>query len=267
MSPILVVLRQANIEFFDLFELFQAWNSYFYTDVGIPGFLGNILQMYMHPIGPFTLGWLVIFVYLAVFFSASREALTKVKPFAFAISFLWLSHWISHSYSHYVLMDLMIISLLISSVELKRKSMALCAVLGVLWVVLLFSPSNPHSDFDSLVIENRRKILSWVDGKDSIQIVSPTWLTPQWVHKDSLPTKGIHPEWSIGLLDRYRFKDLEVVKKLGLSIDWTNQCRTWEDSASMFIGTQELYERCKFSNFIEVKEFSKYPLRVWVKQE
>ena len=100
-----------------------------------------------------------------------------------------------------------------------------------------------------------------------MQVVSPTWLTPQWVQKDSLPTKAIHPAWSIGLLDRYSFKDLEVVKKLGLSIDWTSQCKSWEDSASIFIGTQELYQRCKFSNFKEVNEFSKYPLRVWVKQE
>ena len=267
LGPIFVVIIQAHIDFLDLLELFRSWNNYFYTDIGIFGSWAKIIQMYMHPIGPFYLGLLVIFVCLAVFFSASREAFVKVKAFAFALSFLWLSHFISHSYNHYVLMDLMIISLMMSSVELKTKSTALCAVLGVLWVILLFSPSNPHSDSDSLVIENRRKILSWIDDMNSMQVVSPTWLTPQWVQKDPLPTKGIHPEWSIGLLDRYSFKDLEVVKKLGLSIDWENQCKTWEDSASIFIGTQELYQRCKFSNFKEVNEFSKYPLRVWVKQE
>ena len=266
-GPIFVVLRQADIDFLDLLELFRSWNSYFYTDIGISGSLAKIVQMYMHPIGPFTLGLLVIFMLLAVFFSASRESLTKVKAFAFALSFLWFSYFISHSHNHYVLMDLMIISLLISSLELETPSIALCAVLGVLWVILLFSPSNPHSDSDSLIIENRSKILSWIDNAYSMQVVSPTWLTPQWVQKDPLPTKGIHPEWSIGLLDRYSFKDLEVVKKFGLSIDWKTQCKTWEDSASIFIGSQELYERCKFSNFKEVNKFKRYPLKVWVKQK
>jgi len=266
-SPIFLGVRQADIDFFDLIELFRSWNNYFYADTGISGSSARILQMYMHPIGPLNLGLLVLFVYLAVFLSASRKALPKVQAFTFALSFLWLSHFISHTYNHYVLMDLMIISLLISSIELKTKSMALCTALGLLWIILLFSPSNPHSDSDSLAIENRRKILSWVDEMNSMQVVSPTWLTPQWVRKDSLPTKGIHPEWSINALDRYGFKDLEVVKKLGLSIDWKTQCNTWEDNASIFIGPHELYERCNFSNFKEVNEFSKYPLRVWVKQE
>ena len=266
LGPIFVVVRQANINFFDLLELFRSWNNYFYADIGISGSLAKIVQMYMHPIGPVTLGILVIFVCSAVFFSASREALAKVKTFLIALSFLWLSYCISHSYNHYVQMDIMIISLLISSIELKTNSIALCITLGLFWAILLFSPSNPHSDSDSLVIENRRMILSWLDDVNSMKVVSPTWLTPQWVQKDSLPTKGIHPEWSIGLLDRYSFKDLDVVKKLGLSIDWKTQCRTWENTASIFIGPQDLYERCKFSNFKEVNEFSKYPLRVWIKQ-
>ena len=265
-GPIFLVVRQADIDFLDLLELFRSWNNYFYADTGISGSLAKILQMYMHPIGPFTLGLLVIFVNLAVFFSASRKALPKVKAFTLALSFLWLSHFISHSYNHYILMDLMIIILLISSIELKTKSIALFMALGLLWVVLLFSPSNPHSDSDSLVIENQRKILSWIDDMNSMQVVSPTWLTPQWVRKDSLPTKGIHPQWSIDLLDRYSFKNLEVVKKLGLNIDWPTQCKNWENSAYIFIGPHELYERCMFSNFKEVNEFSKYPLRVWVKQ-
>ena len=264
--PIVVVIGHADIHFLDLLELFRSWNNYFYADIGITGSLSKIVQMYMHPIGPFNLGLLIIFVSFAVFFSASREDLSKVKAFAFALSFLWLSYFISHSYNHYVLMDVMIISLLISSLELSTQSMTLYAVLGVLWFVLLFSPSSPHSDADSLIIENRRKILSWIDDKGSMQVVSPTWLTPQWVQRDSLPTKGIHPEWSIGLLDRYSFKDLEVAKKLGLRIDWNTQCKNWEDSASIFIGTQELYQRCRFSNFKEVNEFSRYPLKVWIKR-
>ena len=266
LAPILVVTRHAGVDIFDLLKLFQSWNNYFYVDVGIFGSLAKTVGMYTHPIGPFTIGLLVVFVCLAVFCSASRETLSKVRAFAFALSFLWLSYFISHTYNHYVLMDLMIISLLISSVELKTQSLVLCTVLGLLWVILLFSPSNPHSDSDSLIIENRRKILSWIDNKNSMHVVSPTWLTPQWVQRDSLPTKGIHPEWSIGLLDRYSFKRLEVVEKLGLRIDWKTQCKTWEDSASIFIGTQDLYEQCKFSNFKEVDEFSNYPLRVWVKQ-
>ena len=266
-GPIYVAVRHADIDFLDLLELFRAWNSNFYMDIGISRSLAKIIQMYMHPIGVFNIGLLVIFVCLAVFLSASREALTKVKAFAFALSFLWFSHFISHSYNHYVLMDLMIITLMISSIKLKVESIALYALLGVLWVILLFSPYNPHSDSDSLVIENRRQILSWINDRNSMQIVSPSWLTPQWVHRDSLPTKGIHPEWSIGLLDRYKFKDLKVVKKFGLNVDWKSQCKTWEDRASIFIGGQELYERCKFSNFKEVNEFSKYPLRVWIKEE
>ena len=110
-------------------------------------------------------------------------------------------------------------------------------------------------------------ILSWLDDTSSTHVVSPTWLTPQWVQRSPLPTKGIHPEWSIGLLDRYDFKELAVVKKFGLSLDWTSQCKNWEDSASVFIGTQELYEKCQFSNFKAVNEFSEYPLRVWVNQQ
>jgi hypothetical protein len=268
LTPIFVVVRQADIDFMDLLELLRSWNNYFYTDVSISGSFANVLQMYMHPIGPFTLGLLVIFVCFAVFFSASREELEKVRAFAVALTFLWISHFISHSYNHYVLMDLMIISLLISSVELKTKNMALCTTIALLWFVLLFSPSNPHSESDSLVIENRRKILSWIDSMNSTQVVSPTWLTPHWTTKGSpLPTKGIHPEWSIGLLDRYSFKDLEIVKKLGLSIDWTTQCKNWEDNASIFISSQKLYDRCRFSNFKEVNEFRRYPLRVWTKQD
>ena len=265
--PIFVVVRQADVDFLDLLELFRSWNNYFYTDTGIPGSLGKIMQMYMHPVGPFTIGLLVIFLSLAVFFSASRKALTKVKAFGFSLSFLWLSYFVSHSYNHYILMDLMIISLLFSSVELKSKSITLYTALGVLWVILLFSPHNPHSDSDSLVINNRRMILSWLNETSSIQVVSPTWLTPQWVQRSPNPTKGIHPEWTIGLLDRYDFKDLKVVKKFGLSVDWTSQCKNWQDRALVFIGTQELYEKCQFSNFKEVNEFSEDPLSVWVKQK
>ena len=110
-------------------------------------------------------------------------------------------------------------------------------------------------------------IMSWLENRTPMQVVSPTWLTPQWVQRSPLPTKGIHPEWSIGLLDRHDFKGLDVVKKFGLSLDWKSQCKNWEDSASVFIGTKELYEKCSFSNFKAVTEFSEYPLKVWVKQE
>ena len=256
LGPIYVVLRQAGIDFVDLLELFRSWNKYFYADLGISGSLAKIVEMYMHPIGPFYLGWLAIFVCLSVFFSASRDSLAKFKTLGFALSFIWLSHLISHSYNHYILMDLMIIGLLISSVELKTKSKTLFIALCLLWVILVFSPYNRHSDSDALVIENRRMILAWLNETSSIQVVSPTWLTPQWVQRSPNPTKGIHPEWTIGLLDRYDFKDLKVVKKFGLSVDWTSQCKYWQDRALVFIGTQELYEKCQFSNFKEVNEFS-----------
>ena len=265
--PIIVVVRKADISLLDLVEMLRLWNNYFYSDFGVSDSLGKIMQMYMHPIGPFTLGLLIVSMTFAVFFSTSREALSKVKAFAFALCFLWLSYFISHTYNHYVLMDFMIISLLISSLELKTKAIALFTAVGILWALLLFSPHNPHSNSDALVIKNRLMILSWLDDTDSSQVVSPTWLTPQWVQRSPLPTKGIHPEWSIGILDRYDFKDLEVVKKFGLNLDWNSQCKNWEDRTSVFIGTQDLYEKCKFRNFKEVNEFSKYTLKVWVKQQ
>ena len=99
-----------------------------------------------------------------------------------------------------------------------------------------------------------------------MKIVSPMWLTPHWITKSRVPTKGIHPEWSIGLLDRYKFKDIDVVRRFGLDIDWASQCKIWEGNSEAFIGTQEIYDKCKFDGFNEVSQFSKYQLKVWVKE-
>ena len=265
LAPVLAILKQADLDLLTLIAMFRSWNSYFYIDSGIYESLEKIVQMYMHPIGPFNLGFLVGFVYLAVFITARRDALKRAAPFTFALAFLWLSHFLSHTYNHYILMDLMIISLLVSSLKLKTASVMICAVVGLLWISLLFSPRNPHSYVDSIIIENQRKILSWISDAGSTQVVSPMWLTPHWVFRARVPTKGIHPEWSIGLLDRYEFKGLKVAKQFGLDVDWNSQCNAWENNASIFIGTQEIYERCKFHAFKEVDQFKGYPLKVWIK--
>ena len=265
LAPVFAILKQADINLFTLFAIFRSWNGYFYNDGGIYESLGRVMQMYMHPIGPFNLGFLVGFVYLAVFIAAPRDALMRAAPFTFALAFLWLSYFLSHTYNHYILMDLMIISLLVSSLKVKTESVLICAVVGLLWISLLFSPRNPHSEADSIIIENQRKILSWISEANSTQVVSPMWLTPHWVLRTNVPTKGIHPEWSIGLLDRYEFKGLKVAKQFGLDVDWHSQCNTWENNASIFIGTQEIYEKCKFHVFKEVNQFKGYPLKVWVK--
>ena len=265
LAPVFAILKQTDIDFLTLISMFRSWNSYFYNDSGTYESLGKIVQMYMHPIGPLNLGILVGFVYLAVVIAARRDALMRAAPFTFALAFLWLSHFLSHTYNHYILMDLMIISLLVSSLKVQTESVMLYALVGLLWISLLLSPRNPHSYTDSITIENQRKILSWISDTGSTRVVSPMWLTPHWVLRTGVPTKGIHPEWSIGLLDRYEFKGLKVAKQFGLDIDWNSQCNAWESNASIFIGTQEIYEKCKFNSFKEVNQFKGYPLKVWVR--
>lgn len=266
LSPILIVLQQAKISALDLSELFRSWNKYFYSNDGGSGSWEKIIQMYAHPIGPFNLGLLVSLVVLTVLIATSRSSLPKVVPFAFALTFLWISYFVSHTYNHYVLMDLCVVSLLISSVEIRNRSIFLFIVTGMLWGALLFSPSNPHSSPDSLIIENQRKILAWMSNANVNKFVSPMWLTPHWTRRQPVPTVGIHPEWSIGLLYREDFKSLDVVKKFGLDVDWPSQCKTWNESAGVFIATQELFKRCQFEGFKEEGEFSHYPLKVWIKQ-
>ena len=266
LGPILGAVQQAKVNTSDLYELFRSWNRFFYSHVGVSDSAEKIVQMYAHPVGPFTLGTLVLFVSLSLFFSTSRASFQKVVPFAFALSFLWFSYLVTHTYNHYILMDLLIVSLLISSVNIRSHSIFLYAVTGVLWSALLLSPSNPHSDSDSLIIKNQREVLSWVINNNEEQVVSPMWLTPHWVQRNEVPTKGIHPEWSIGLLDRFGFKRLSVVKKFGLDVDWNSQCSRWEENASVFIASQWLFDKCRFKNFQEVSQFSGYPLKVWKKR-
>ena len=264
--PILLTLQRANISILDFYEVFSSWNKYFYSDVGLPGFFSKIFEMYSHPIGPIRMGFLVVLIVLSVVFSASKEYIAKIIPFSFALVFLWFSHFVSHTYNHYLLMDLLVISLLISSVRIKRAQVLLLSLAISLWIVLLLSPINPHSNADKLVIENRREIHAWISSTRPKDIVSPLWLTPIWTTKSSVPTKGIHPEWTIGLLDRYEFKKIPAVQRLGLDPTWEDHCKAWRDNALTLIASQELYDKCSFQDFKEVSGFSKYPLKVWIKK-
>ena len=265
-APVFLALQRAGISILDFYVVFSSWNKYFYSDVGLPGFFYKIVEMYSHPIGPFSIGLLVIVIVLFVVFFASREYIAKIIPFSFALGFLWFSHFVSHTYNHYLLMDLLVISLLISSVRIKRAQLLLLSLVASLWIVLLLSPMNQHSDADNLVIENRRAIHSWIASTRPQDIVSPLWLTPIWTTKGSVPTKGIHPEWSIGLLDRYEFKKVPAVQRLGLDLTWENHCKAWRDNAVTLIASQEIYDKCSFQDFKEVSGFSKYPLKVWIKK-
>lgn len=264
--PVLLSLKRANISLLDFYEVFSSWNKYFYEETGLPGFLSKIIEMYSHPIGPLSLGLIVIIVVSAVIFSIRKRSIAKVFPFSFALIFLWSSHYISHTYNHYVLMDLLVISLLVSSVVVKNPKTFLMPVVIFFWMILLLSPINPHSSADSLAIENRRAILSWIHSTNPNNIVSPVWLTPVWTTKSEVLTKGIHPEWSVSLLDRNEFKKLPVVQRLKLNPTWDSQCKVWEDRALTLIAPQNIYDKCSFLDFKEVSNFRKYPLKVWIKE-
>ena len=265
-GPVILALQRAGISIIDFYEVFISWNKYFYSDVGLPGFFYKIFEMYSHPIGPFRIGILLVIIILSILFSTSKEYVAKVIPFSFALGFLWFSHFVSHTYNHYILMDLLVISLLISSVRIKGSPVLLLSLVASLWFVLLLSPINPNSNADSLVIENRRVIHAWITSTRPRDIVSPIWLTPIWTTKSSVPTKGIHPEWTIGLLDRYEFKKIPAVQRLGLNPTWESNCKAWRDHAVTLIASQEIYDRCSFQDFKEVSGFSKYPLKVWIKK-
>lgn len=266
-APIYLALQRAGISILDFYAVFSSWNSYFYPDVGLPGFFYKIFEMYSHPIGPIRIGLIVFVIVLSVLFSTSKEYITKVVPFSFALGFLWFSHFLSHTYNHYILMDLLIISLLVSSARIRKAEVVLLSLVASLWIVLLLSPINPHTNADSLVIENRRAIHSWINSASPKDIVSPLWLTPIWTTKEgSVPTKGIHPEWTISLLDRYKFKKIPAVQRLGLDPTWESHCKVWRDNAITIIASQEIYDRCSFQDFKEVSGFSKYPLKVWIKK-
>jgi hypothetical protein len=267
LTPIIIVLTQSKYNATSLFELFRAWNRFFYSHQDATGFASRIIEMYSHPIGPIKLGILVI-VYLVAFglCMPRRELQMKIKPFYLAIAALWLSYLLSHTYNHYILMDIMIISLGVSSVRVSSTCAPLAVFICLLCLGLLLSPANGHSRTDAITIENQQKILAWIEKNNLRGIVSPMWLTPQWTTWSKVPTHGIHPEWSIGLLDRYNFKNLKVAKEFGLASSWDSQCALWESKSSVFIATQEIFDKCKIQRFRLVPEFKDAPLKAWAKE-
>ena len=163
-------------------------------------------------------------------------------------------------------MDVLLACLMVSSVRIESAALILLALMATLWAILLLTPNSPHSAADASVIKTQNSILSWLKDTESEQVVSPQWLTPHWISRSRIPTQGIHPEWSIGLLDRYDFKKLESVKKLDLDATWTSQCNNWGANASLIIATPQLFERCEFHSFQLVPRFSDSPIRVWVRK-
>jgi len=266
LTPIVIVLIRSRHSATSLFEVFRAWNRYFYTHQDATGFPSRIIEMYSHPIGPIKLGTIVV-IYLVAFGLCvpRRELRIKIKPFFLAFSTLWFSYLLTHTYNHYILMDIMIISLGVSSMRVSSSCAPLAMVTCLLWVVLLLSPTNGHSRADAITLENQNQMLAWIKEKDLKGIVSPMWLIPQWTTWSKVPTQGIHPEWSIGLLDRHNFKNLKVAKEFGLVSSWGSQCALWESEAAVFIATQEIFDRCKMQRFTLVPRFKDSHLKAWIK--
>ena len=267
LTPIVIALIQSGFTPINLFELFRAWNRFFYTHQDATGFPSRIIEMYSHPVGPIRLGAIVVIYLVAFGFCVPRrELLVKIKPFLLAVAAIWFSYLLSHTYNHYILMDIMIISLGVSSMRMSSSSAPLAMVTCLLWLALLLSPANGHSRTDAITIGNQNKMLAWIKDNNLKGIVSPMWLTPQWTTWSKVPTHGIHPEWSIGLLDRYDFKNLKVAKEFGLASSWESQCALWESEATVFIATQEIFDRCEFQRFTVVPEFKDAHLKAWIKR-
>lgn len=266
LAPIFIVLHQAELSFTQLLDVFRSWNGYFYASNSVSDFWDRLLLMYSHPVGPTGLYFLITVPTAIALWSLSKRFSILSIIFVFAIASLWLSYYVTHLYNHYILMDVLLACLLVSSVRIESATLILLALMATLWAILLLTPNSPHSAADASIIKTQNSILSWLKDTESEQVVSPQWLTPHWISRSRIPTQGIHPEWSIGLLDRYDFKKLESVKKLDLDATWTSQCNNWGANASFIIATPQLFERCEFHSFQLVPRFSDSPIRVWVRK-
>ena len=267
LTPLFLSWHQSGFSPIDLINIFSAWNSSFYSEYSSlgSGLIESLVTMYSHRIGFLQIGVIALICVCSVFLSAKGSS-KKILPFVAAIAAIWLSYYFSHIYNHYILMDLLLISLLVSSVSVSSKALMPFVVLICLWVILIVSPVNGHSRDDSLTLENRRRIIEWIRHNNVTDLVSPTWLTPHWITWTKVPTIGVHPEWSIGLLDRFDFKRLSAAKRFNLTADWDSQCQVWTKNATTIILPEDFFARCNQDGFRLVKEFEDYPLKVWVKR-
>ena len=119
----------------------------------------------------------------------------------------------------------------------------------VLWATVItisvvgFYPMKAASSVDSQAIKMQDMILEFLESNPSLTFSAPEFVNLHWRRNQSISTQGIHPVWSIQLLNSSMNKS-NPAQELGLTTTTEEQCTRWLSKTDLFISSAHLSERC-----------------------
>ena len=262
-APYLASTETLNIAWSGAIGILREWNTAMYPISTLESFTSEVIQL----LSPRTFGisfvFLITLLYVLILNGISSQRKNNKILYLLLgawVTGLYFSYWKSHIHHHYILMDLCGACIFLAFVERALKpasqKLALWATLFILAGVS-FYPMRPASASDRQFLETQDKLLEYLASNPSITFAAPELINLHWRRNQPVSTQGIHPVWSINMIDS-RINQSEPAKKLELHTTIEGQCDRWlSRGVSLFIASPNLSQRCLTSLEANWKEISK----------
>lgn len=247
--------------------ILEEWNKGMYASSTLSSFASDVVQLLSPRVFgiPFAFLLASLFALILCGIRSQRKSRTAICVLLAAwIAGLYLSYWRSHIHHHYILMDLCGACLFLAFSEnyITQSTKRI-----VLWTTVIivagvgFYPMKPASAVDRQAIKAQEKILEYLESNPSLTFSAPEFINLHWRRNQSVSTQGIHPVWSINMLNS-SINQSKPAKELGLTTTFDEQCARWLSSKiDLFISRPHLSQKCQRLLGADWEEMSELALR------
>lgn len=244
-------MKHVEIAWSGAFGILAAWNREMYPKSGFISFLSDVGTFLSPRVMGQSYTLLIIFAVVVIVYGIRRRKEDRALFASIGIAWflgLYISYWMSHIHHHYILMDTFALCMLLAAVETslgKRIRVGLTGIVVTMAIVTMVYPLKPPGHIDAKILEASDSVLAYLKSREGAQFSAPEDVRYHWVLGQRISTRGIHPVWSIEVLESDIVNGSHA-KVLGLDGTTEEVCESWVQGRNIFVGSSKLVSKCHF---------------------